>query len=85
MQCGIGTLWRLVRCCCNGDCCVKYTTGKEMRDVQAALGITGKYVRRNMSLPPAAVLGPADVPPDADNDGSEGYNPYEHMPAKISR
>lgn len=56
-----------------------------MRDVQAALGITGKYVRRNMSLPPVAVLGPADVPPDADNDGSEGYNPYDHMPAKISR
>ena len=61
---------------------MKYTTGKEMRDVQSALGVSGKYMRRNMSLAPVAVLGRADVPSDADDDGSEGYNPYDHMPAK---
>ncbi len=56
-----------------------------MRDVQTALGISGKYVRRNMSLAPVAVLAPADVLSDADDDGSEGYNPYDHMPARTSR
>lgn len=64
---------------------MKYTTGKEMRDVQNALGISGKYVRRNMLLAPVAVLGRADMPTDADEDGSEGYNPYDHMPTKTTR
>ena len=75
----------LVRCCYNGDCGVKHTTGKEMKNGQCILGGSGKYVRRNMSLAPVAVLGRTDMPTDADDDGSEGYNPYDHMPAKTTR
>ena len=63
---------------------MKHTTGKEMRDVQNPLGVSGKYVRRNMSLAPVAALGRADTPTDSDGDGSEGYNPYDHMPAKTT-
>jgi hypothetical protein len=53
-----------------------------MRDGQSILGVSGKYVRRNMSLAPVAVLARIDMPTDEDDDGSEGYNPYDHMPAK---
>ena len=63
---------------------MRHTTGKEMRDSQYVLGVSGKYVRRNMSLASVGVLGQAEMPTDADDDGSEGYNPYDHMPAETA-